>query len=293
VSARPAALAAAIVFSALLAGCAPPASPDATAVASMTAAGAASPRPTPAEARETPGRGTYLALGDSLAVGVGASSPSELGYVGRIAAAFPDVTLRNLAVSGETSASLISGGQLDLALDAIRTADPPVSLVTLDIGGNDLLRLLWTEPCASAPGTDGCRQLVLMTVMQFEQNYQRILVDVSDALGRHAPDARVVVLTYFNPFSGTDASHESAADLALLGTDGVVDCARAGITERGMNDVIACVAADFGFSVVDVHPLFEGLGLELTHIGSDDIHANDRGYEVIAGAFFDVLTAAR
>jgi hypothetical protein len=99
-------------------------------------------------------------------------------------------------------------------------------------------------------------------------------------------------MTYFNPFSGTDATHEAAAELALLGADRAIDCDRAGAAYRGMNDVIACVGEELGATVVDVHPRFEGLGLELTHIGSDDIHANDFGYEVIANAFLEVLPNA-
>lgn len=279
-----------VVAAVLVAGCEPSAEMTIAPSASPNSAATSSPAATPS-ASPLAG-GTYLALGDSLAVGVGAASPSQGGYVARVAASLPDMTLRNLAVSGETSASFIAGGQLGMAVDAIESSDPPVSLVTLDIGGNDLLRLLWTEPCASAPGSDGCRQLVLMTVMQFEENYRRIVSELTDAAARHAPGAHVALLTYFNPFSGTDAAHEAAADVALLGTDGVVDCERAGITDRGMNDVIACVGRDAGGLVVDVHPSFVGLGLDLTHIGSDDIHANDRGYEVIAGAILDSLPDA-
>lgn len=84
----------------------------------------ATPTPTPEVAL-----GTYIALGDSLAVGVGASDPGTTGYVARVHAALseptagPHVTgLANLAVSGETSESLVRGGQLDAALDAIETA---------------------------------------------------------------------------------------------------------------------------------------------------------------------------
>ena len=266
----------------------PPGSPEVRTPATG-AARDVTPSPAPTRAESTGSGGTYLALGDSLAVGVGAASPAQGGYVARVAASRSEMTLRNLAVSGETSASFIGGGQLAMALDAMERSEPPVALVTLDIGGNDLLRLLWTEPCASAPETDACRQLVLMTVMQFEENYRRIVADLADAIARHAPNARLAVLTYFNPFSGTDASHERAAEIALLGTDGVVDCDRSGLTDRGMNDVIACVGRDAAAIVVDVHPSFTGLGLDLTHIGSDDIHANDRGYEVIAAAILDAL----
>ena len=255
------------------------------------------PTPTPSASPSTAGQapGTHLALGDSLAVGVGATDPQELGYVGRLFAALsePGAALRvanlsNLAVSGETTSSMIRGGQLAAALEAAHAADPPVSLVTLDIGGNDLLRLLGTDACASAPQGPECQQLVALTLIDFRANYRLIVGELSGALA-HAPDARLAVMTYFNPFSGTDAAYEAAAELALLGTDGRLDCSADESASHGMNDIIACVAEDVGAVAVDVQPRFSDLGLELTHIGSEDIHANDRGYEVIADAFLEQL----
>jgi hypothetical protein len=56
-----------------------------------------------------------------------------------------------------------------------------------------------------------------------------------------------------------------------------------------MNDIIACIGEQFGAIPVDVQPAFAGLGLELTHIASEDIHANERGYEVIADLFVAAL----
>jgi hypothetical protein len=97
------------------------------------------------------------------------------------------------------------------------------------------------------------------------------------------------VMTYFNPFSGTDASLEGAAELALLGTDGRLDCGAGTSKARGMNDIIACVGEGLGAVPVNVQPAFVGLGLELTHIGNEDIHANDRGYAVIADLFVRAL----
>ena len=253
-----------------------------------------SPEPTPTATPE-PVAGTYLALGDSLAVGVGATA-DEAGYVSRIGSALaaseggPMVaTVRNIAVSGETSESMIRGGQLRDALAAIAQADAPVALVTLDIGGNDLLALLRTDACAADPLGPTCLGMLAATLDRFEANYRRIVADLVDALEQHAPGATLAVMTYFNPFSGTDASHEAAADLALLGGDGRLDCETSEPDARGMNDVIACVGAELGAVVADVQPAFVGLGLELTHIGSEDIHANDRGYEAIAEVFLAAL----
>lgn len=237
--------------------------------------------------------GIYIALGDSLAVGVGATRPDRLGYVPRIGRAL-GASIQNLAVSGETSQSLLEEGQLDAALRRIGMADPgEIRLVTLDIGGNDLLHLLRTEPCAEAPNSVACRRAVAFTLVEFERNYRATLAALREALDDAAPDARLVVMTYFNPFSGTDAAYVAGGRLALLGADGALDCraANASAANRGMNDVIACVGDEFEALVADVQPRFAGLGIELTHIGSRDIHANDRGYRVIADVFLDALRA--
>lgn len=246
-----------------------------------------SPSPLPISA------GTYLALGDSLAVGVGATDPEQLGYVPRIHAALETSVLRNLSVSGETSASLLHGGQLDAALDLMAVADPPVTLVTLDIGGNDLLHLLGSEPCSSVPDGSACQQLVADTLQAFERNYRQALARLQSALEASGQESTLAVMTYFNPFSGTDAVYEAAGERALLGDDLRIDCAAAADepANSGMNDLIACVGEELGAAVADVHPRFEGLGLELTHIGAEDIHANDPGYAAISEAFLEAIAA--
>jgi hypothetical protein len=47
-------------------------------------------------------------------------------------------------------------------------------------------------------------------------------------------------MTYYNPFSGTGSRFEHPSDLALLGSDGVVNCG-ADLADRarvGLNDII-------------------------------------------------------
>lgn len=268
----------------------PSATPDATSTPVPTPTTTPEPSPTP------PTAGIYLALGDSLAVGVGATRPEETGYVARLHRLLSEearvTDLRNLAVSGETSTSMIRTGQLAAAIETIETADPPISVVTLDIGGNDLLRLLGTDACAQSPQSQECLQLLALTLQDFETNYRQIVRELAAVLDANAPDARLAAMTYFNPFSGTDASYERAGELALLGVDGQVECETDDPQARGMNDIIACVAEEMGGLAVDVQPSFAGLGLELTHIAREDIHANDRGYEVIADLFAQALSDA-
>src|SRR5262245_24386466 len=76
---------------------------------------------------QEPPTGVYLALGDSLAAGVGATRPTESGYVSQLFTALQAngdgiTELDNLAISGETTTSILDHGQLDRAMAAI--ADP-------------------------------------------------------------------------------------------------------------------------------------------------------------------------
>jgi len=79
---------------------------------------------------------TYVALGDSTVVGVGASSP-ERNYVSQLARrlqlVYPTVQLSNLGVSGATSADVVAR-QLGRAV----AAKP--DLVTVSIGPNDIVQ---------------------------------------------------------------------------------------------------------------------------------------------------------
>ena len=66
----------------------------------------------------------YLALGDSLVFGMGASDPATTAYVPLfhqflVAEEDEDVVLNNLGVPGETSTSFINVGQLAAALAQI------------------------------------------------------------------------------------------------------------------------------------------------------------------------------
>src|SRR2546425_12090295 len=79
----------------------------------------------PVLAEEPP---AYIAIGDSIAFGVGVTNPSSMGYVGLTAEAlrtserFRDrgLTLVNLSVPGATSADLLlPGGQLENAIAEI------------------------------------------------------------------------------------------------------------------------------------------------------------------------------
>jgi acyl-CoA thioesterase I len=233
----------------------------------------------------------YVALGDSLAFGVGASEP-ERAYVPLLFQYFQQPRtenvriLRNLSRPGETSDSFVAGGQLALAVAAIVEPATDTRVITLDIGGNDLLVLTSIEPCQSFPGSEPCQALVAAQLRKFAINYELILGALSSALENDPGKETLFVMTYYNPFRGTGHLYESFADRALLGTDLVIDCsAPPGDARAGLNDLIACIGASSGAVVADVYLAFRGRGFELTHIAAGDIHPNDAGYAVITQTF--------
>lgn len=101
-------------------------------------------------ADDTDGGLLYVALGDSAAQGIGASSPSH-GYVGLLAAALErasgrPVRLVNLSVSGAKIVDVVRE-----QLPALARLPRP-DLVTVAVGGNDLRRYD-ADGCAAALAT--------------------------------------------------------------------------------------------------------------------------------------------
>jgi lysophospholipase L1-like esterase len=241
----------------------------------------------------------YLSLGDSVGLGVGTSGPG-VSYADRLTAFLQGPYTGafsfglQLARSGETTGSMISGGQLSAALAQINNPDNDAAVVTLTIGGDDLLQLLQPgQPC-SDPSSPACPAAIEDALTTFAANYAQILGTLNAALASDGGETRLLTLTYYNPFSGTGSEYEAAMDAILLGSDRQIDCAP---TEEnpffpalGLNDLITCIGQAHGARVVDVHPLFVGKGPQLTHINALDIHPNDRGYDVITGALLTRLS---
>ena len=229
---------------------------------------------------------TYLALGDSFAVGIGASSKSD-GYVPLFFSFLEDsraedLSLRNLAVGGETTASMIAKGQFGMALAELRFRNQDnspkndVFVLTVDIGGNDVRDLAGEgQPCAPpASITDApCTSAVTRTLEAVSQNLTAILRSLRVAAG---PDVTILVLDYFNPYSGTGQPLEQAGDLVLP------------LLNKEISDVAAL--PDIDADVVETFDAFEGKGAQLTNVTGPegDFHPNDAGYRLLA----DLIIAA-
>jgi len=235
----------------------------------------------------------YLALGDSLAFGIGASDPATTGYAplfyddlrsslpGHFDGGF--LMLENLAVGGpaappggETTTSMIAGGQLDAALAELtaRNGNPrpvdDVRVVTLDIGGNDMFAVV--PVCLGGP-TPTCTSAIGTAFATFNGNFDHILDELTAAAG---PETTIIVMTYYNPLVNPFCPLSGQAALA----DALLEGNPAMGLPVGLNDLIRANAAGHGVRVADVFGL-----LGPSDVQPDCRHANDDGYQVIANEF--------
>lgn len=250
--------------------------------------------PLPAAAAPTPT--LYVAVGDSLAWGDGASDPATTGYVPLLADYFAGVphgggkSSVNLSVRGETTASVLAGGQLAATMAAIGDPSTDTRVVTVSLGGNDVGALLndADDVCVHDPMSAACQALVIEALQGAGARFPIVLGSIMAALAADEGDERVYVMTVFNPFGGLGAPYEDAIDGVLLGSDLRIDCAAMAVdpTATGLNDIIACTAFALGATVVDAHAVIGDDALSLTHIGEGTLntHPNDAGYALLAKA---------
>ena len=208
----------------------------------------------------------YVALGDSLGVGLLTSTPDARGYVAQFHALLEQragraVAVQNFSISGETTATLIANGQLvaaERAIDEARRRGWTISPVTIDIGGNDLRDLQNSNDAAREAG-----------VVTFRANLAQIfdrLIAATTVNGVRRGD--IVTMTVYNPYGG---------DPAIVRSD-------AWWVER-FNAVIVEEAQRRAIPVADVYRRFKGRERELTWVPLD-FHANNRGHLAMAEEFW-------
>ena len=233
---------------------------------------------------DTTGPKRYIALGDSLTqIGSATDQRYPERFFDFLEGDGAAEQLRNIGVSGATSGSLINDAnqQLASAQQLIDEPETDTTVVTIDIGGNDILGTPACDPQSPSFNLTNCQP----TLDQFATNFTFILESLNASLADDPGIEQLIALAYYNPWSGRSGEQTSAnnAALALLGADLTLDCDGTG-EEIGLNDHIACIAADQGAKLADVYPPFIGHG----RIGDyfyDTIHPNDTGHQVVADTF--------
>ena len=191
----------------------------------------------------------YVALGDSLAAGVGAHEGYVDRYAGHLRAdAGARVRVTNLGVSGQTSTQLLHSLRHD---PGMRKALGGAEVVTLNIGLNDLGEASgsYETGTCGGPQNEACLREAVDSV---EENWDAIIEEISSLRSTEDTVIRTVGLGYtprvgkiFEPYVHEVTRH------------------------------IATSATDVGIPYVEVR-----LGDE--SISEDGLHPNDNGYRLIA-----------
>jgi lysophospholipase L1-like esterase len=197
----------------------------------------------------TPAIWDYVALGDSLAVGVGA----RRGYVERYAAHINSdtgarVEVLNLGVSGQASSELLYALRMD---GSMRRAIGAAEVVTFNIGINDLGHAGEAYENGTCGGDDN-QDCLRVAVEELEENWDAIVAELLSLRSTEDTVIRTVGLGY---------------------TPRVAKIFEPYVAE--VNRHVATTAATHG--IPHAQPsLGEG------HMSPDGVHPNDAGYEHIA-----------
>lgn len=216
-----------------------------------------------------PGSPVYIAMGDSLASNFGLSD-FRTGYVSRFHSYLErergeTLGLTNVAISGESSISIFTDGQLEQALSAIDAANGNVAALTIDLGANDLLGHLGSTDCVNDPRGAACIARATSALETFETNFDDILGQLDAAL---PADAEFYVMTIYNPFD--------------FGIGLPLEDFTSEWTEM-LNDIIVSSAAKVGAIVADpFDEMADNAGAWTNMLDSADIHPNPDGMQVLA-----------
>lgn len=234
------------------------------------------------------GSPVYLALGDSLAVGVGATDWPTGGYVPRLfdqlnsdRSSDAQFELINVGRSGADTVSMIGDGQLAEAIAAIESRretpspDDDVEVITIGVGGNDAFGLV--AVCGGIID-EACLDKAQESIRDVRKNLLFIVDSLRTAAG---PGTQIAVMSYYNPLI-----HDGCPlhEFELIGDVVLEGQAELGIT-AGLNDEIRAAADAAGVPVAEVGEL------TIAELTGDCLHASDAGHARIAAAFAAVLNS--
>jgi len=223
----------------------------------------------------------YLALGDSLAFGYQPNGDYNHGYVNDLFKELQENGVKdhlNLGCPGETSTTLINGGickaypsQLVAALAYLHANPGNVSPVTLDIGANDVLPD--TDPSTCKVDVNKFNADVATLDANLTQVILPQLKEALEVNGRVT--GKIVMMNYYDPLQNL--------------------CTNSVKYSQTLNRHLAADVQGFG-SIVNVFHAFGGPKTPNPNICTltwmckvGDIHANNKGYSVIADTFEDAI----
>jgi lysophospholipase L1-like esterase len=209
----------------------------------------------------------YVALGDSLTVGTGASYK---GYVDRYADYLrtdtrTQVCVINLGQDGQTSSELLHA----LRNDAYsRQTVSAASIITFNTGLNDLGHAGLAYENGTCGGADN-QDCLRAAVETFKENWDAIIAELLSLRSSSNTIIRTIGMGHTPKIFVDDA-------ITTWPSEGKIEDFRVlkPYVEE-VNNHIATTTADNDVPYVEVY-------LEKGHVNSDGVHPNDEGYQVIA-----------
>ncbi len=203
-----------------------------------------------------------IALGDSVAAGVGSSLPRTRGYPTLLRDLYgielgTQIELVNLAEPGESSDSFVADGQLQalaVEVDSATARSAEILAVTLTLGGNDILDL--------RDASNAEREAALTAFMD---SMPAAVEQVRLAIG---PETPLLVSTIYDPTLENPASAQSTAWWI-----------------EQFNAVIRQAADDNGATIVDLANELGEEARDLTRYPVD-VHPTNEGHVRIAAEFW-------
>ena len=203
---------------------------------------------------------SLVALGDSITFGFGLGttnlqpSPEAFPYlIGKAG----NLSVTDLGVPGLTSSGLLT----DLATTSFQKAVKGASVITLDIGSNDLLQPATKDGLFTGQTITPTELAQFATVVQqFTTNLQTTL----QTLVKLNPTAKIVVYNIYNPVPSSDTTAHAVADQVL----------------SAMNAAIAQEAGAFHLPVANAYSAFSGHVSQ--YILTGNVHPNAKGQAVLA-----------
>jgi lysophospholipase L1-like esterase len=223
----------------------------------------------------------YTGLGDSLAFGLFA--PIGDGYVLQYGRNFQtdtgiNVTTINTGIPGWTSSDLLDAVQGNFLL---RVSILTSSVITLDIGGNDLLGARGSYGDRTCGGADN-QDCLRATLATFKSNWNAILAEILSL--RSTNNTVIRAMDVYNPFVNEDRGRDTWPN------DQGNDFQVSKVYLDAINNHIALTSAANNIPCARVYQSFNGPNgdrdaREQDLIAFDGLHPNGRGHSRIAGLF--------
>lgn len=238
-----------------------------------------------------PKYGSMLLLGDSITYGYGldgnVNNCLSYGNLVRDELGIGSADFKNAAVNGDTSSDLLA------LLPGLKTRVQSSELIIVTIGGNDLLRLLWsavgtvleTEFKDTAQLLDVvsdpaklqklAEQLTTAKISEAIVKYTTNMAAITAFLRTNAPEAEIIFLAQYDPLEGVEGIE-----------------ALSGISAMAIPMLNAAMKAQVetaGCTYLDAYTHFSGHATAWTNILAMDIHPNIEGHRQLSLLVMDYL----